>query len=164
MQRVGYREVEEMGEGAGHHVLWEGKYITRGRTASALARLFAGEETMQFPRRRLLLMSCAVVPGILVRFQDPVQDATRGRRRPDGSDDPSGNPNGATFPAGSNKAMLEERQKNIKKEVEKLYDLAAQLKTEVEKTDSTTVLSLAMLKKAEEIEKLARQIKDHAKG
>jgi hypothetical protein len=34
----------------------------------------------------------------------------------------------------------------------------------VEKTDSTTVLSLAMLKKAEEIEKLAKQIKDRAKG
>ena len=64
----------------------------------------------------------------------------------------------------SSKALLEERQKNIKKEVEKLYDLAAQLKTEVEKTDSTTVLSLAMVKKAEEIEKLAKQIKDHAKG
>ena len=62
------------------------------------------------------------------------------------------------------KTMLEERQKNIKKDVEKLYDLAADLKTEVEKTDSTTVLSLAMLKKAEAIEKLAKQIKDRAKG
>ena len=60
--------------------------------------------------------------------------------------------------------MLEERQKNIKKNVEKLYQLAAQLKTEVEKTDATTTLSLAMLKKAEEIEKLAKQIKDQAKG
>jgi hypothetical protein len=34
----------------------------------------------------------------------------------------------------------------------------------VEKTDATTVLSLGMVKKAEEIEKLAKQIKDHAKG
>ncbi len=76
----------------------------------------------------------------------------------------SNNPNSANLPANSSKAMLEERQKSIKKDVEKLYDLAAQLKTEVEKTDSTTILSLAMLKKAEEIEKLARQIKDHARG
>jgi len=38
------------------------------------------------------------------------------------------------------------------------------LKTEVEKTDSTSVLSIGMVKKAEEIEKLAKQIKDHAKG
>ncbi len=42
--------------------------------------------------------------------------------------------------------------------------LASELKTEVEKTDSTTILSLAMLKKADEIEKLAKQIKDQAKG
>jgi hypothetical protein len=121
--------------------------------------------SMQSSRRHLLFMSFAVVPGVLMHLQDSgAQADSRGRRRPDGSDDASNNPNAANFPAASSKAMLEERQKNIKKEVEKLYELAAQLKTEVEKTDSTTVLSLAMLKKAEEIEKLARQIKDHAKG
>jgi hypothetical protein len=120
---------------------------------------------MQSSRRGLLLMSLAVVPGILVRFQDsPIQDTSRGRRRPDGSEDPANGPNATTLPAASSKAMLEERQKNIKKDVEKLYDLAADLKKEVEKTDSTTVLSLAMLKKAEAIEKLAKQIKDRAKG
>ena len=120
---------------------------------------------MHSSRRRLLLMSFIAVPGVL-RFQDsPAQDTSRGgRRRPDGSEDTSNGPNAANFPANASKAMLEERQKSIKKDVEKLYDLAAQLKTEVEKTDSTTTLSLAMLKKAEEIEKLARQIKDHAKG
>src|ERR1700687_2156325 len=42
MQRVGYREVKEMGEGAGHHVLWEGKYITQGCAASAPARFLGG--------------------------------------------------------------------------------------------------------------------------
>jgi hypothetical protein len=110
-------------------------------------------------------MPFAAVPAVLMRFQDsPVQDTSRGRRRPDSSDDASNSPNSANFPANSSKAMLEERQKSIKKDVEKLYDLAAQLKTDVEKTDSTTVLSLPMLRKAEEIEKLARQIKDHARG
>jgi hypothetical protein len=111
-------------------------------------------------------MSFAAVPGAVVRFQDaPAQDTSRGgRRRPDGSDDASNGSSAANFPPNSSKAVLEERQKSIKKDVEKLYDLAAQLKTEVEKTDSTTILSLAMLKKAEEIEKLARQIKDHARG
>jgi hypothetical protein len=120
---------------------------------------------MQSSRRHLLLLSFAAVPGVLVRFQDPaVQDVTRGRRRPDGSENASNNPNSPNLPASTNKALLEERQKSIKKDVQKLYDLAEQLKTEVEKTDSTTVLSLAMLKKAEEIEKLAKQIKDRAKG
>jgi len=120
---------------------------------------------MQSSKRCLLLMSLAVVPGLMLRLQDPAaQDPARGRRRPDGSDDATNNTNSANFPAASTKAMLEERQKSIKKDVEKLYNLAAQLKTEVEQTDATTVLSLAMLKKAEEIEKLAKQIKDRAKG
>jgi hypothetical protein len=120
---------------------------------------------MPSSRRRLLLLSFVALFGILARAQEfpPPQARPRGQRRQDGSDDPS-NPNAPTPPGASSKAILEERQKNIKKDVEKLYDLAAQLKTEVEKTDSTTVLSMAMVKKAEEIEKLAKQIKDRAKG
>ena len=120
---------------------------------------------MQSSRRGLLRMSFAVVPAIFVRFQDSaVQSSTRGKR-PSTLGDASNGENAANFPAGAaNKAMLEERQKSIKKDVEKLYDLAAQLKDEVGKTDSTKTLSLAMVKKAEEIERLAKQIKDYAKG
>jgi hypothetical protein len=82
-------------------------------------------------------------------------------RREDGPEDPTHEP----LPAGATKkAVLEQHQKDIKKDIEKLYDLATQLKTEVEKTDATTVLSIGMVKKAEEIEKLAKQIKDRAKG
>jgi len=77
-----------------------------------------------------------------------------------GDDDPNRIPN-TRSPA---KVLLEENQKDIKKNIEKLFELASQLKEQVEKTDATTVLSLAMVKKAEEIEKLARQIKERAKG
>ncbi len=66
--------------------------------------------------------------------------------------------------AASKKALLEQRQKDIKRDIEKLFDLATQLKAEVEKTDATTTLSLAMVRRAEEVEKLARQIKDNARG
>jgi hypothetical protein len=62
------------------------------------------------------------------------------------------------------KAMLEANDKDIKKSVEKLYNLASELKAEVDKTDSVQVLSLGLVKKAEEIEKLARDIKTRAKG
>jgi len=62
------------------------------------------------------------------------------------------------------KRMLEENQKDIKKKVDKLYDLASELKAEVDKTDSSKVLSLNLLRKAEEIEKLARDIKNRSKG
>lgn len=115
-------------------------------------------------RRDLLLGSFAAAPAVLLRFQDPLQDAGRGRRRPEVPDDSANDPNPPKPPGSSSKALLEERQKDIKKDVNKLYSLATQLKAEVDKTDSTSVLSLAMLKKAEEIEKLAKQIKDRAKG
>jgi hypothetical protein len=62
------------------------------------------------------------------------------------------------------KAVLEENQKDMKKNIERLFQLATELKEEVEKTDSTTTLSLVMLRKTEEIEKLARMIRDRAKG
>ena len=81
----------------------------------------------------------------------------QGPLRP-GEDDPN-------LPAkAATKTVLEENQKDIKKNVEKLFDLATQLKDQVEKTDSTTILSVALVRKAEEIERLAHQIKDRAKG
>ena len=81
-------------------------------------------------------------------------------RRPASEQGPPETPDVPT----ADKRMLDENQKEIKKKVERLFDLASELKTEVEKTDATTVLSIGMVKKAEEIEKLARQIKDRAKG
>jgi hypothetical protein len=62
------------------------------------------------------------------------------------------------------KRILDENQKEIKKKVEKLFDLATELKNQVEKTDSSKVLSLDLVRKAEEIEKLAHDIKNRSKG
>ena len=50
------------------------------------------------------------------------------------------------------------------REVERLYQLAGELKAEVDKTDSANLSSLNLLKKAEEIEKLAHEIRKHSKG
>jgi hypothetical protein len=101
------------------------------------------------------LMAASAVTG-----QDPFPNSKRQSPVRPGEDDPNPNPN-AKSPT---KVMLEENQKDIKKNVERLFDLASQLKDQVEKTDATAVLSLAMVKKAEEIERLARQIKERAKG
>jgi hypothetical protein len=62
------------------------------------------------------------------------------------------------------KPALAANDKDIKKNVEKLFQLASELKTEVDKTDSAQVLSLALVRKAEEIEKLAKEIRSRAKG
>jgi hypothetical protein len=67
-------------------------------------------------------------------------------------------------PKIDSKLLLEANQKDIKKSVERLFQLASELKTEVEKTDSVQVLSLAMVKKAEEVEKLAKSIRSRTIG
>jgi hypothetical protein len=114
------------------------------------------------PSRRSLLRFLPAAAALSffafhIRGQDPFPASRPHPARP--GDDESSLPE-----KPSSKAVLEENQKDIKKNVEKLFDLASQLKEQVEKTDSTTTLSLALVRKAEEIEKLARQIKERAKG
>lgn len=60
--------------------------------------------------------------------------------------------------------ILKANNHQIHDDVEKLYDLASDLKKEVEKTDSANVLSLPMMQKAEQIEKLAKQVRNLARG
>ncbi len=118
---------------------------------------------MQEARRALLRSifgtTAALVAGsALLLGQNPVPNPPIVLHPND--DEPLPNPNMKS----PKKVLLEENQKEIKKNVEKLFELASQLKDQVEKTDATTVLSLAMVKKADEIERLAHQIKERAKG
>ncbi len=55
------------------------------------------------------------------------------------------------------------RERDIKKDSEKLLELATELKQSVDKTNENT-LSLEVIKKAEEIEKLAHSVKEKMKG
>jgi hypothetical protein len=55
-------------------------------------------------------------------------------------------------------------QEQIAASVEQLYRLAGELKDEVEHTDLRSTFPLTFVKKAQQIEKLAKQIKDRAKG
>jgi len=84
-------------------------------------------------------------------------------RRVQQNPQPEQGPEGPTLPNPEKKA-LEENDKDMKKKVDRLFALATELKAEVDKTDSSKVLSLNLVKKAEEIEKLAREIKNKGKG
>jgi hypothetical protein len=61
------------------------------------------------------------------------------------------------------KKANEERQAQLKRDTDRLLKLATELKTSVDKTDQNT-LSLDVVKKAEEIEKLAHSVKEKMKG
>jgi hypothetical protein len=76
---------------------------------------------------------------------------------------PPGPPDDRT-PTIDPKVMMDEDQKTMRKDVEKLFSLAQELKDQVAKANPSAVLSLALVRKAEEIEKLAHQIQKLAKG
>jgi type IV secretory pathway VirB4 component len=61
------------------------------------------------------------------------------------------------------KKRNEARQEEIVKDTNKLLALATELKADVDKTNKDT-LSLDVIKKADEIEKLARTVKDRMKN
>lgn len=54
------------------------------------------------------------------------------------------------------------RQQDLKKDTDKLLELATELKQYVDKTNEN-VLSVEVIRKAEEIEKLARSVKEKMK-
>jgi hypothetical protein len=67
-------------------------------------------------------------------------------------------------PRADPKTQLKEDQKALRRDVDRLLQLAKDLKEESDKTPETDVLSLALVKRAEEIEKLAHQIKDRIRA
>jgi hypothetical protein len=66
-------------------------------------------------------------------------------------------------PKAAKAAVLLQNEKEFREGVEHLYVLVNELREEVDKTATTDVLSVRMYKKAQEIEKLAKQIKKKAK-
>jgi len=62
------------------------------------------------------------------------------------------------------RVQLKEDQKILRRDVDRLLQMAKDLKDESDKTPEADVLSLSLVKKAEEIEKLARQIKERIRA
>jgi hypothetical protein len=65
--------------------------------------------------------------------------------------------------AGRARAMANERQKKIIDDTAKLLQLATELKTDVDKTNKDE-MSLDVIRKADEIERLAHDVKQRMKG
>jgi hypothetical protein len=61
------------------------------------------------------------------------------------------------------KAMNKDRQKDLKEDTDKLLALATELKNHVDKTNEN-MLSMDVIKKTEEIEKLAKKVREKMKA
>ena len=121
--------------------------------------------------RRHLLATLVGVAGTLAAYT-PLTDGLAFQREPQPIPSPNApNPN---YPPGLNNAGVhpgEEKktinpqyQKDIREDVQKLYDLVVELRDEVAKTDANAVFSLSVVKKAQQIEKLAKKVKELSKG
>jgi hypothetical protein len=93
-----------------------------------------------------------------VSTQDPMQvpDPQFGRER-------QKDPSEEKLEHDREKALNKQRQTNLQKDTDRLLQLATELKQYVDKTNEHT-LSLDVVKKADEIEKLAKSVKDKMKG
>jgi hypothetical protein len=111
------------------------------------------------------LFSCAVAaPMGLFASRIFAQQPGIGRQPAPFPGRPGDNNGGDEPPKIDPKQIQERNQKEIHKDVEKLFALAEDLKHAVDKTDSTAVLSLSLVQKAREVEKLAHQIANLAVG
>lgn len=98
----------------------------------------------------ILTFALLSLPWVPVHSQDIPQ---LGRRTPQGND---------TIPPDIRKSMEkkanQQRQAELKRDTDKLVKLSTELKQYVDKTNEN-ILSLDVIKKADEIEKLARSVK-----
>jgi|NGEPerStandDraft_6_1074524.scaffolds.fasta_scaffold372483_1 hypothetical protein len=119
---------------------------------------------MQTARRSFLSMIVVTLAGVRVLFAKGQGD---GPRMPMSQPDPgwSGREIPRTQidnPVSRQRNLteqLKQNQKDLRRDVDQLLELAKELKNESDKTEQTNVMSLSLIRKAEEIEKLARQIK-----
>jgi c-di-AMP phosphodiesterase-like protein len=67
-------------------------------------------------------------------------------------------------PDADNKTIAPQHQKEIRDDVQKLFELISEFKDQVDKSDLNSTISVSVVKKAQQIEKLAKHVKDLAKG
>jgi hypothetical protein len=105
-----------------------------------------------------------VALSLSVQAQHPSAPAPQPRPSPNAP-----NPN---FPPGLHgpgitepdpKAVDKQNQAELQSDVERLYALAFELRERMKMTDSASTMSVTIIKQAQQIEKLAKQIKDRAK-
>jgi hypothetical protein len=115
---------------------------------------------METGRRLFLSSIAAAFSGVKAQF--PVQ--TRQGPLPRPPQIPDAGPPDVPVPHRDPQEQLRENQKNLRRDADHLLQLAQELKEEADKTEQTNVLSLSLVHKAEEVEKLAKQIKGLARA
>jgi hypothetical protein len=121
---------------------------------------------MDTRRRSFFVVIVLTLVGVLALFagqQRPSRLPPPVTQIPDAST-PDGSAENVPTPRRDPRELLKENQKNLRRDADHLLQLAQELKDEADKTPQTDVLSLSLVHKAEEVEKLAKQIKSLARA
>ena len=110
-----------------------------------------------------MLIAAPVAIEALQERPSPVFKPVPSPNAPKNQNAPSGLDGPAVTPENSRQNIDQQNQTEIRLQVQRLYAMATELKDAVDNTNSNAVLNLAVLKRAQEIEKLAKQIRDRAK-
>ena len=106
----------------------------------------------------------AATIGVVAQIVTPLGSTSQGARPPYGDRNrDNDNPLGPTGQEQIEKGRQTERQKKLIADTDRLLTLANELKTDVDKTTKDQ-MSIQVIHKAEEIEKLARSVKERMKG
>ena len=111
----------------------------------------------------VLLLLTLVTPLSLAQSSTDPQSFPAKRPPIPGQETPAEDENTIRQEKEMAKKMNEERQAMLKRDTDKLVQLSTELKQYVDKTNSA-ILSLDVIKKADEIEKLAHSVKLKMKG
>lgn len=122
-------------------------------------------------KKRLVLAICLIgmlasAPARLSGAQHPTPPAPQPRQSPNAPTNQNvpggleGIPNANDTNKVSPNAVNEQE---IRASVQQLYAMVSELKAEIDKTNSNMVLSVSLVKRAQEIEKLAKKIRNQAK-
>lgn len=123
---------------------------------------------MNAERRAFLAV---VVPGAAWAGATFIRDASAFARAPQGRPNvqqqnptpPQNSPLLPKLPPPPTEAQLRQNQRDIRKDVDQLFSLAQELKNLAGKSDAAQELSVALVTKTEQIEKLAKKIRDLAR-
>ena len=109
----------------------------------------------------LILGSAAIAAG-----QHPTPSMPQPRQSPNApvsQNVPQGLDGPQLTPDTSQASVSVQNQQEIRLSVQRLYAMVTELKNEVDQTNSNIVLNTSVVKRAQDIEKLAKQIKDRAR-
>ena len=117
------------------------------------------ETRREFAMALAAAAGCLVVPHGMVLAQKPARKPT-----PPPPSDVVVEDAPLTDETAMKRAVMQQNAKEYREGVSRLFELASNLKEEVEKTRGAEVLSISVYRKTEEIEKLAKRLKSKVKG